>query len=73
MEEWDPIANYLIARPENLLPNSRTKVWWKCKSCGISYYMSPERRIYYLKRHMSPCMFEKGLRRKIRHSDFIFL
>ena len=37
IKEWDYEKNGKL-KPENVSPNSKRKVWWKCSKCGYSYY-----------------------------------
>lgn len=46
MSEWAYIENYLIADPEQILPNTKTPVWWRCsKDNSHIYLMSPAKRL----------------------------
>ena len=67
MEEWDEIDNYLIASPDEILPTSRTPVWWRSTISGKSYLMSPRKRIELYQRNMIPCPYDKGYRRKMHY------
>lgn len=66
MEEWDYANNYLICSPYNILETSFLSVWWKCKTCGRKYEMSPRQKVLFDKRHMKSCVFCKGNRRKLK-------
>ena len=63
LKEWNYRDNYLIAHPDSILPTYLSDVWWTC-ICGKNYKMSPKKRVYYLKRHMTACPYCKGRRRK---------
>ncbi len=42
-EEWNYEKNNEL-RPENFLPKSGKKVWWKCKSCGHEWESTIQKR-----------------------------
>lgn len=66
MEEWDELANFLLADPNYILSSYTKAVWWIC-SKGHKYSMSPNLKLYYRIRKQEPCPFCKGHRRKLRH------
>lgn len=41
-QEWDYTKNKL--KPEDILPNSNKKVWWKCKKCEHEWQAKPLNR-----------------------------
>ena len=43
-EEWDYSKN--SETPDNVLPGSNKKVWWKCKVCGHEWMANPNHRVY---------------------------
>ena len=66
MEEWDELANYLLADPDEILSSYNQKLWWNCPQ-GHKYDMSPKQKLYYRMRKMQPCPYCKGRRRKLHH------
>lgn len=64
LDEWSYRDNYLLCRPDEIMPNSMRKVWWKCKECGYLYKMSPKVRAMFEFRHRKTCPRCKGLRRR---------
>ena len=66
MEEWDELANYLLADPNEILSSYNQKLWWNCPQ-GHKYDMSPKQKLYYRMRKMQPCPYCKGRRRKLHH------
>ncbi len=42
--EWDFDKNHSLT-PTMITSRSGDKVWWKCSTCGQSYYTSPDKRI----------------------------
>ena len=40
--QWHPTKNGNLT-PYDIMTNSHTKVWWKCKDCGHEKFMSPNR------------------------------
>ena len=66
MEEWDELANYLLADPDEILSSYNQKLWWNCTQ-GHKYDMSPKQKLYYRMRKMQPCPYCKGRRRKLHH------
>lgn len=67
MEEWDYINNYVLCDADKILENYSVNVWWICRDCGKRYYTSPNRKVYFQKRHMTACTYCKGLRRKKKY------
>ena len=69
LKEWSYLNNYLIADPDQILPNNTsTLVWWCCpKNQTHIYSMTPAKRLMFQKRKQEPCLYCKGLRRKKRH------
>ena len=66
MEEWDELANYILADPDEILSDYAKKVWWNCPH-GHKYDTSPKQKLYYRMRKMQPCPYCKGRRRKWHH------
>ena len=64
LDEWSYRDNYLLCGPDELMPNSMRKVWWKCKKCGYLYKMSPKVRAMFEFRHKKICPRCKGLRHR---------
>ena len=54
MEEWDELANYILADPDEILSDYAKKVWWNCPH-GHKYDTSPKQKLYYRMRKMQPC------------------
>ncbi|MBQ3601968.1 MAG: zinc-ribbon domain-containing protein [Lachnospiraceae bacterium] len=67
MKEWNWINNYLLSDPDEILDRYSEPLWWNCPKCGETYLCSPQKRLYYQKRHMESCTYCKGYRRKRRH------
>lgn len=42
-QEWDYEKNYPV-KPNEVMPGSQKKYYWKCKKCGESYLTSPHSR-----------------------------
>ena len=60
-KEWDYEKNY-PAIPEDFLPGSGKKVWWKCSICGKSWQAIIKGRT----EHPQPCC--RSCKAKIKHS-----
>ena len=43
--EWHPSLNRVL-NPEDVLPKSNKKVWWKCRNCGNEWKAKIESRFY---------------------------
>ena len=67
MGEWDSISNYLICDPDQILDSYANPVWWNCRVCKHKYIASPQKKLYYERRHMKSCPHCKGLRQKKKH------
>lgn len=46
MEEWDELANYILADPDEILSSYNQKLWRNCPQ-GHKYDMSPKQKLYY--------------------------
>jgi DNA-directed RNA polymerase subunit RPC12/RpoP len=66
MNEWH-IINWLFIHPDHISEDCNEKVWWICSTCGNTYFMSPNKRMHYIKRHQISCSYCKGLRRRKVH------
>ena len=64
LKEWDPIANYLLISPYEILEKHRGQVYWKCPKCEEIYHMTPAKRLEYQERSQQSCPFCKGRRQK---------
>ncbi|MBQ9791874.1 MAG: hypothetical protein IJW28_04750, partial [Clostridia bacterium] len=42
-KEWDYEKN--IITPDNVMPNSNKKYWWRCKVCNFSWETNPTHRV----------------------------
>lgn len=67
MKRWSWQNNYLLCDPDQILERYNKVVWWECPKCKQLYRCSPQKILYYEKRHMESCSFCKGYRRKQRH------
>lgn len=67
MKRWSWQNNYLLCDPDQILERYNKVVWWECPNCKQLYRCSPQKILYYEKRHMESCSFCKGYRRKQRH------
>lgn len=69
LNEMDEIANYLLPKsPYDVSDKSNYKFWWICKrNPEHKYPMSPRNRLMFQKRHREPCLYCRGLRRKLNH------
>lgn len=69
LDEMDEIANYLLPKsPYDVFDTSTYKFWWICKrNPEHKYPMSPRNRLMFQKRHREPCLYCRGLRRKLNH------
>lgn len=67
MNRWSWQNNYLLCDPDQILERYNKVVWWECPKCKQLYRCSPQKILYYEKRHMESCSFCKGYRRKQRH------
>ena len=69
LTEMDEIANYLLPKsPYEVFDTSTYKFWWICKrNPEHKYPMSPRNRLMFQKRHREPCLYCRGLRRKLNH------
>ena len=69
MNELDPIANYLLpVSPDEVSDSSTYRFWWICKKDpSHKYPMAPKNRLMFEKRHREPCLYCRGLRRKLQH------
>ena len=69
LDEMDELANYLLPKsPYDVLDTSIYKFWWICKrNPEHKYPMSPRNRLMFQKRHREPCLYCRGLRRKLNH------
>ena len=69
MNELDPIANYLLpVSPDEVSDSSTYRFLWICKKDpSHKYPMAPKNRLMFEKRHREPCLYCRGLRRKLQH------
>lgn len=69
MTEWDTIANYLLADPDEVGDRSQQKVWWVCQNNPDHRYpMSIASRLMFQKRQREACPYCKGRRVKQRYN-----
>lgn len=68
MTQWDSVANMFLVNSKQILDSCAIKVWWICEDNPSHHYqLSPQKLLYYRKRHMKSCPYCKGYRRKRRH------
>ncbi len=61
-KEWDYEGNYPV-KPEDVLPKSNIKRWWKCSKCGKKWQSTPNARTRHWLPYCDQCK-RKFLRQK---------
>ncbi|WP_089087827.1 zinc-ribbon domain-containing protein [Secundilactobacillus pentosiphilus] len=68
MTQWDGVANIFLVSAKQILDSCNINVWWVCEDNPAHHYqLTPQKLLYYRKRHMKSCPYCKGYRRKRRH------
>lgn len=66
--EWAENENTLLGIfPDEILPTSTARVWWKCKDCGRKYLLSVNMWVEKHTRGMTSCTYCSGLRMRETH------
>ena len=71
VKDWDYEKNYPL-KPEEFLPRSAKKVWWKCSICGKSWRASIGSRVECPKHGCRSCKAKIRCGRKSNQLDFDF-
>ena len=67
-DEWAENENTLLGIfPDEILPTSTARVWWKCKDCGRKYLLSVNMWVEKHTRGMTSCTYCSGLRMRETH------
>ena len=67
-DEWAENENTLLGIfPDEILPTSTARVWWKCKDCGRKYLLSVNMWVEKHNRGMTSCTYCSGLRMRETH------
>ena len=67
-DEWAENENTLLGIfPDEILPTSTARVWWKCKDCGRKYLLSVNMWVEKHIRGMTSCTYCSGLRMRETH------
>ena len=67
-DEWAENENALLGIfPDEILPTSTARVWWKCKDCGRKYLLSVNMWVEKHIRGMTSCTYCSGLRMRETH------
>lgn len=67
-DEWAENENTLLGIfPNEILPTSTARVWWKCKDCGRKYLLSVNMWVEKHTRGMTSCTYCNGLRMRETH------
>lgn len=67
-DEWAENENALLGIfPDEILPTSTARVWWKCKDCGRKYLLSVNMWVEKHTRGMTSCTYCNGLRMRETH------
>ena len=67
-DEWAENENTLLGIfPNEILPTSTARVWWKCKDCGRKYLLSVNMWVEKHTRGMTSCTYCSGLRMRETH------
>ena len=68
MDEWCDIENTLMeVYPDEVLPSSELRVWWKCKDCERKYLLSIGMRVEKYIRGQCACTYCNGQRMRETH------
>ena len=67
-DEWAENENTLLGIfPDEILPTSTARVWWKCKDCGRKYLLGVNMWVEKHNRGITSCTYCKGLRMRETH------